>query len=50
MPPSKPQTPETEPAELDTDALDKVAGGRKAGGGQPDILLPPPPPPPPPKV
>ncbi|WP_293680635.1 hypothetical protein [uncultured Phenylobacterium sp.] len=50
MPPSKPQPHASEPTELDTDALDKVAGGRKAGEGQKDLLEPPPPPPPPPKL
>jgi hypothetical protein len=50
MRPPKTNLPATEPTELTTDALDKVAGGRKAGGEQQDILLPPPPPPPPPKI
>lgn len=48
MPPSKPQPPMSEPTELDNDALDTIAGGRKAGEGQKDWLDPPPPPPPPP--
>ena len=47
MSPSKPQTLATEPTELDADALDKIAGGRKAGACQQDF---PPPPPPPPKL
>ena len=43
MPTSKPKTPATRPTEFHGDALDKVAGGRKAGACQPEVLLPPPP-------